>query len=105
MPVSETLSVEALGDIRRELKRSRDHFGAAPARHLGRRLADRLRQISAGTALGHRHQMLEDAPSIFLCITLVPLLIIYNAETRVVLMVVDGRRDVAAALARRLAGR
>lgn len=105
MLLTQTLTSEALVDYRRELLRSLSSFGVAHARKMQSRLLEKFRDISAGTALGHRHQMLEDAPATFLCITLAPLLIVYNAEKRVVLMVIDGRRDVAAALARRMAGR
>ena len=101
---SRTLSGGALPDLRRELRRSRDFFGPDAARRMGARLEWCLRDIAAGTAVGHRHQLLDDAPAAFLCITISPLLIIYNAQTSFVLTIVDGRRDVAAIVAQRLRG-
>ncbi len=102
MRPSRTLSGDALADLRRELKRSRDVLGPDAARRMGTRLASRLRAIAAGTAIGHRPPLLDEAPDAFRCITVAPLLIVYNAQTGVVLTIVDGRRDIAAIVARRL---
>ncbi len=60
--------------------------------------------IAKGTALGHRHPLLHDAPASFRCVTVAPLLIIYNADTNAVLTIVDGRRDIAIVVADRLRG-
>ncbi len=40
--------------------------------------------------------------TLFRCITVAPLLIMYNAQTGVILAIVDGRRDIAAIVERRL---
>ncbi|MGI4765502.1 MAG: type II toxin-antitoxin system RelE/ParE family toxin [Janthinobacterium lividum] len=102
MGASPSLSREALADLRRELKKSREVFGPAAARRMGARLARSLNAIATGTALGHRHSLLHGAPVDFMCVTVAPLLIIYNARTRSVLTIVDGRRDIAAVVAERL---
>ena len=102
MRPSGTLSGDALADLRRELRRSRDVFGPDAARRMGTRLASLLRHIAAGTAIGHRHPLLDEAPTAFRCVTVAPLLTIFTAQTGVVLTTVDGRRDIADIVARRL---
>ena len=104
MRLSGSLSSDALADLRRELKRSRDMFGPDTARRMGARLAWNLQAIAAGTALGHRHPLLQDAPEDFRVVTVSPLLIIYNARTKLVLTIVDGRREIADIVAHRLRG-
>lgn len=101
---SQALSPDALADLRRELKRSRDVFGPDAARRMGARPARSSDMIATGTALGHRHPLLHDAPASFLCVTVAPPSIIYNADAKAVLTIVDGRRDIAAIVAERLRG-
>ena len=102
MRLSQTLATEALADYRRELLRSLSVFGVVSAKKMQSRLLAAFRHIAAGTASGHRHQLLASTPAAFRCVTVFPLLIVFNADRRVVIAIIDGRRDIAAIVARRL---
>ena len=102
MRLPQTLTPEALADYRRELLRSLSVFGVVPARKMQSRLLAAFRQIAAGTASGHRHQLLDNTPAAFRCVTVSPLLVVFNSDRRLVIAVIDRRRDIAAIVARRL---
>lgn len=89
------LTQEAVFDLRRELKRSRQFFGDEQTLRIQNRLLDRFRATEDGLATGHRHAFAGPSSQQILCITVAPLLIFYDADTRVVLRVVDGRRDLS----------
>ncbi len=90
------LAPEAAIDLRRELRRSRRVFGAEQTLTMQARLLVRFRHIADGTAIGHRHRFAGDASGKILCLTVAPLLIFYDADTRDILRIVDGRRDLTA---------
>lgn len=89
------LTRQARQDLRKQLRRSRDVFGPAAALRLSSELLARFRLIEAGKAIGHARDDLPFAEPT-LCLTVRPLLIVYNPQTRIVLRVVDGRRDLTA---------
>ena len=102
MRLSAILSPRALSDLRRELKRSRDIFGPEASDRMRDRLLDRFQQVASGTAVSHRHASFEGAPKAIRCVPASPLLVIFDSDTRVVLAIVDGRRDIVDIVARRL---
>ena len=87
------LTSQARQDLRKQLRRSRQTFGPAAAMRLSSRLVARFDLIESGKAVGH---VRDDLPFVepTLCLTVSPLLIIYNPRTCLVLRVVDGRRDL-----------
>ncbi|WP_237478131.1 type II toxin-antitoxin system RelE/ParE family toxin [Lichenibacterium dinghuense] len=89
------LTPQARQDLRKQLRRSRETFGPVAALKLSSKLLARFRLIEAGKAIGHvRHDLPFAEPT--LCLTVSPLLVIYNPHTCLVLRVVDGRRDLTA---------
>ena len=92
----DNLSPEAAVDLRRELRRSRRLFGGEQTLRMQARSLVRFGRIADGTAIGHRHRFAGDASSNILCTTVGPILIFYDADTRDVLRIVDGRRDLTA---------
>ena len=88
----ENLAPDAAVDLRRELRRSRRFFGAEQTLTMQARLLARFRHIADGTVTGHRHRFAGVASGTILCVTMAPLLIFYDADTRIV----DGRRDLTA---------
>ena len=102
MRLSSTLTSRALSDLRRELKRSRDVFGPAASDRMRDRSLERFRQVADGTAIGHRHRAFDGAPEVIRCVSVAPLLVVFDADRRLILAIIDGRRDIAAIVARRL---
>ncbi len=99
MRLSATLTRQALNDFRREIRRSLDVFGPGAAERLRDRLMRRFGDVADGIAIGHRHSSFDAAPDYLRCVNVGPLLVVYDSELR---PVVDGRRDIAAIVARRL---
>lgn len=91
------LSPEAARDLRAVLRASRA-FGALQARAMAVRLRTRLDRIADGEGHGHVHPDLATKRRI-LCATVSPILIFYDRDTRRVLRIVDGRRDLPPLLA------
>lgn len=95
MILPNNLTRDALVDYRRALRRARQEFGGAQSLKTRDRLVSHFRRIADGSAVGHQHAFAKPGASRLLCITVAPLLIFYDAETRNVLRVVDGRRDLS----------
>jgi plasmid stabilization system protein ParE len=91
----DNLTPEAAVDLRRELRRSRRLFGGDQTLRMQARLLDCFSRIADGTAVGHRHRYAGDASGTILCLTVAPLLIFYDIQTRDILRIVDGRRDLS----------
>lgn len=89
------LTRQARRDLREQLRRSRETFGPAAAMRLSSKLLARFRLIEAGKAIGHVRDDLPFAEPT-LCLTVRPLIIVYNPQTCIVLRVVDARRDLTA---------
>ncbi len=86
------LSREAAHDLRNILRASRA-FGADRARKTAEQMAARLDRIARGEGRGHkRPDIVSEQP--ILCATVAPFLIFHHADTRRVLRIVDGRRDL-----------
>ncbi len=96
MRLPNNLSQPALVDYRRALKRSRDEFGDEQALRMRDRLVIRFHHIAGGIAAGHKHAFAGVGTRPILCLTVAPLLIFYDADTRDILRIVDGRRDLTA---------
>ena len=92
----ENLTPEAAVDLRRELRRSRRVFGVEQTLTMQARSLARFQHIADGTVIGHRHRFARGASGKILCLTVAPLLIFYDADTRDILRIVDGRRDLTA---------
>lgn len=95
MILPNNLTRDALVDYRRALRRARAEFGGAQSLTTRNRLVLRFHQIADGSAVGHQHAFANPGARRLLCITVAPLLIFYDADTRDVLRVVDGRRDLS----------
>lgn len=103
MRLSATLTRRALNDYRREIRRSLDVFGPGAAERMRDRLMRRFGDVADGIAIGHRHPSFEETPDTIRCVNVGPLLVVYDTDLRLVLAIIDGRRDIASIVARRLA--
>lgn len=85
------LTAQAIEDFEAILDRSLK-WGSVRAGKTRRDLLRRIEAIGVGAGLGHRRADL-DFRQPTLCATVPPHVIIYNPENRIVLRIVDGRRD------------
>ncbi len=92
------LTQRAFDDYAAIVRRSLATFGPATAAQTSDRLLARCRQVEDGTALGRRHPTIPFVRPIR-CLTEKPFLVFYDESTRVVVRIVDGRRDLPALFA------
>jgi len=95
--VPENLAPAAARDLRSILRASAARFGTSVARDSRRRLLKRIRDVGDGTAVGHAR---GDLPSVrgVAFLSEPPWVIVYDPARRVVLRILDGRRDIPAVL-------
>ena len=93
------LSRKAVEDLVQILRRSSREFGVVTARHSRERLITRIREIEAGTAIGHcRPDVPSRRPILFLNED--PWVICFNPGTRHIYRIVHGARDFPALFGR-----
>ena len=90
------LSEIAIRDFRRILQDSRD-YGPRASRELQSRLLHRFEMIGQGRGLGHRRTDADyDATVRFVRVRPYPFVVIYDADSRIVLRIIHGARDFRA---------
>lgn len=89
------LSEQAMRDVVRLLLESRERWGDLVAQRMRKRLVGRFAMIAEGAARGHRRSDIpQHLPLRF--VVAPPFVIAFHAETREIVRVVHGRRDVNA---------
>ena len=68
-------------------------FGTAVSRATRGKLIAYFARIERGVALGHKHSSIAHRDDVR-CVSEPPLVIFYDQRTRLVLRIVDGRRDL-----------
>ncbi len=92
------LTQRAFDDYTGIVRRSLSAFGPATASRTSEKLLARCRQVEDGTAVGRRHPNIPfKGPIRYLTVS--PFLTFYDDQARVVVRIVDGRRDLPALFA------
>lgn len=90
------LSEVAIRDFRKILRDSRD-YGPQASRELQSRLLHRFRMIGQGRGLGHRRTDADYDSSVrFVRVRPYPFVVIYGADSRIVLRIVHGAQNFRA---------
>lgn len=91
------LAPAAVRDLRAILRSSAERFGTAVARETRTRLLRRCGQVADGVAVGHARGDLPSVRGVAFPGER-PWVIVYDPARRVVLRILDGRRDIPAVL-------